>query len=237
MLHSYVYMLFVLFLLWIWFVIRYLRKDLRRILWKTSVMWGLTGLIAEFWYFKDYRHPPSVLWHAVVSFEDFLFGFCITGISASLYDLLFTADRISYPRSYRYLIGVFFVAGVVMMLVFNNLLGFNSIFVSSFAFLLFAVLMICLRKDLLIPSLSSGILVVLLIIPIYMFFFNYIAPDYRNAYGLMTYHKFGNTVLGNIPFTELLWYFTWACFAGIAYDFASGKQKVTKSSSSMRFKP
>ena len=122
-----------------------------------------------------------------------------------------------------------FVLGTILLLIFNNGLGINSIFVSSFAFILLSIAMVAIRKDLLIPSIVSGILTLLIITPIYGIIFNYISPEYWNSYWLLSETKFGLTIFGNIPVTELLWYFSWGCLAGIGYDFASGTKKIHKS--------
>jgi len=195
---------------------------------KASIVGGFTGLIAEFWYFKDYWQPPLLLGQSVVSFEDFLFGFLITGIAISIYNTIFTAKSIQQEKNRKLFFGFLFLFGIACLLVFNNWIGFNSIFVSSLAFIIFSAVMVFMRNDLLIPSVMSGVLVLIIIIPIYAIIFNVISPDFWDTYWLLADTKFGITVLGNIPVTELLWYFSWGCLAGIGYDFAYGYKKVTR---------
>jgi len=74
----------------------------------------------------------------------------------------------------------------------------------------------------------SGVLVVIVIIPIYVIIFNVLSPKYWNEYWLLYETKFGGMILSNIPITELFWYFSWGSFAGVGYDFVSGKRKIKK---------
>ncbi|UGU14936.1 hypothetical protein LS482_14690 [Sinomicrobium kalidii] len=194
---------------------------------KASVMGGLAGLIAEFWYFRDYWRPPSSVGLATVSPEDFLFGFFITGLAVSVYDVVFRRTFSNGEQRRKKHFAFLFLTGIGALFLFNNWLGFNSIFVSSIAFIIFSVIMASIRKDLWIPLLVSGILTLLIIIPVYAIIFNLISPTYWDSYGLLSGTPYGATVLGNVPLTELLWYFSWGCMAGIAYDFASGKKKAT----------
>jgi len=225
---KYSYLLISVFLLLFWITIFLFKKELRAKIMRASIVGGFAGLIAEFWYFKDYWRPPLLLGQSVVSFEDFLFGFLITGIAVSIYDTIFTVKNIQQEKDRKLFFGFLFLLGVACLFIFNNWLGFNSILVSSLAFIIFSAVMIFIRNDLWIPSIMSGVLVVVIIIPIYAIIFNVISPDYWNTYWLLADTRFGITVLCNIPATELLWYFSWGCLAGIGYDFVSGNKKVTK---------
>ena len=222
----YTYLFISLFLFIPYFIIIFKRPDLRRKVIKTSLIGGVAGLIANFWYFRDYWRPPSLFGNTVISIEDFLFGFLITGIAASIYDTVFNKKYVKKYKKRKKFFGNLFLIGVIILFIFNNWLGINSIFVSSFAFLGFSIIIISIRKDLIIPSIVSGLLVTLIIIPIYIILFNYISPTYWDKYWLLANTSFGIEVLGNIPVTELIWYFTWGCFAGISYDFVSGSEKV-----------
>jgi hypothetical protein len=222
----YTYLFISLFLFIPWFIIIFKRPDLRRKVIKTSLIGGVAGLIANFWYFRDYWRPPSLFGNTVISIEDFLFGFLITGIAASIYDPVFNKKYVKKHKKRKKFFGNLFLIGVIILFIFNNWLGINSIFVSSFAFLGFSIIIVSIRKDLIIPSIVSGLLVTLIIIPIYIILFNYISPTYWDKYWLLANTSFGIEILGNIPVTELIWYFTWGCFAGISYDFVSGSEKV-----------
>lgn len=222
---QYTYLFLSLLLLAIWLIIFwFLQNGARKILIKISVIGGLAGLISELWYFKDYWHPPSLLGNARISLEDFLFGFAFVGIAATIYKVIFKKDNERHKKGYKTMFFIFFVIGVFSLLLFNNLLKFNSIFVSSFIFLILSLIMVFVRKDLMVQSIMSGILSLLVIIPIYILLFNFMFPNYWDKYWLLADTTFGIKVIGNIPMTELLWYFSCGCFAGIAYDFYTGRE-------------
>ncbi|RNL84680.1 hypothetical protein ED312_13405 [Sinomicrobium pectinilyticum] len=224
---QYIYLFISVFLCVPWIVFFCSRPDLRRKILKTSIIGGLAGLAAEFWYFRDYWRPPSSVGLATVSPEDFLFGFFITGLAVSVYDVVFRKSISNGEQRRKRHFAFLFLTGIGALFLLSNWLGFYSIFVSSVAFIIFSIIMASIRKDLWIPLLGSGILTLLLIIPGYTVLFNLISPTYWDLYGLLSGTPYGATVLGNIPLTELLWYFSWGCMAGIAYDFASGKKKTT----------
>lgn len=226
---KYTYLLIPLFLFIPWLIIFLSRTDLREKIIKAGVFGAPAGVIAEFWYFADYWQPPLIFENSVFMIEDLLAGFFITGVTVSVYDMIFTEKNIREEKNRKMFFLGLFVLGTILLLIFNNGLGINSIFVSSFAFILLSIAMVAIRKDLLIPSIVSGILTLLIITPIYGIIFNYISPEYWNSYWLLSETKFGLTIFGNIPVTELLWYFSWGCLAGIGYDFASGTKKIHKS--------
>ncbi|MBC9796115.1 lycopene cyclase domain-containing protein [Sinomicrobium weinanense] len=223
--YAYLFISVLLFVPWLAFCLS--RPDLKKKILKTSVLGGLAGLIAEFWYFRDYWQPPSLFGKATVSPEDFLFGFFITGIAVAGYDVAFRKTNATGAKKRKKFFAGLFATGVFSLFIFNNWMGFNSIFVSSLAFVAFSVVMSLFRKDLWLPSLISGMLTVLIIIPVYAIIFNLLYPDFWNKYGLLSGSAYGIAVLGHIPVTELVWYFSWGSMAGIAYDFASGKKKMT----------
>lgn len=226
---KYTYLLIGIFLTGPWLAIYFrLGKKQRRRMVKGSLMGGLAGFVAEYWYFKDYWQPVSMFGHSVISLEDFLFGFTITGIAANVYDGMFRGKTEKGSKNRRKLFGGLFLAGIALMIIVNMVLGVNSILVSSFAFVLFTAIMVTLRPDLLWQSLLSGVFSIAIIIPVYSIIFNVISPDYWEKHWLLAGSRLGVSVLGNIPVTELLWYFTWGCMAGIAHNFASGAVRIKK---------
>lgn len=52
-------------------VIYSVRTELRQMILRLSFVGGFMGLIAEYWYFKDYWRPPNLLGVTRVSIEDF----------------------------------------------------------------------------------------------------------------------------------------------------------------------
>ena len=220
------YLLITLLLMLPWLLLYNTKKGVRKKMLKASVMGGLSGFIAEYWYFNDYWQPPTLLGQSVISIEDFLFGFTITGISVSIYECTFAVKMVHSFANQRKLFGLLFLTGITFMMVFNVMLGINSIIVSCLAFIFFTIIMITIRFDLLKQAVLSGILTLLIVIPVYTLLFDVINPGYWDAHWLLAKTQLGITVLGNIPVTELVWYFSWGCFAGTAHSFASGKASI-----------
>ena len=80
------------------------------------------------------------------------------------------------------------------------------------------------RHDLFRPSITNGVLLMLLVIPLYLFLIH-ISPNYVARYSILDHHGHIPEIHG-IPFTELLWYLTWGMFAMSAYPFYSGKTLI-----------
>ena len=216
-------MLAILFLIPV-AVIYSVRTELRQTVNRLFFVGGFMGLVAEYWYFQDYWRPPTLLGVARISVEDFLFGVGAVCLGSVIYKFVFRVKYLDsiYPKRYV-LLCIYFVLGYSSMIIFNGLLNINSIFVSSIAFLVIAGWMILLRKDLLVPSLLSGLLLSLFALMVYLILFDMLSPNFWDNYWLLSNTKYGIKILGNVPLTELLWYFSWGCLAGIAYDFTFGK--------------
>lgn len=209
-----------------WVVIYFFKPSLRKKMLKTSIMGGLAGFIAEYWYFKDYWHPPTLLGQTVVSFEDFLFGFTITGLSVTVHQVFYTVATERKEKSRKKMFGIMFLCGVAIMMVLNVLLKYNSIIVSCLCFMCFTLLMMYIRPDLMGQAFLSGLLMLLVILPVYLLLFDLLNTRYWDKYWLLARTPLGIRILGHIPVTELIWYFTWGCFAGIAHSFATGSIRV-----------
>ena len=203
-----------------------LRKSLRKKMLKVSIMGGLGGFVAEYWYFKDYWHPPTLMGQSIVSIEDFLFGFTIMGIAVSVYEFAFSVTKEQVYKKRKKLFGRMFLVGVISLMLFNIVFGINSIIVSCAVFVAFTIFILILRPDLLLQAITSGVLTVLVVLPVYALLFNVVNPSYWDSYWFLARTKLGVTVLGNIPVTELSWYFTLGSFVGAAHSFASGRGRV-----------
>ena len=86
--------------------------------------------------------------------------------------------------------------------------------------------MLSKRTDLLKEAFFSGLFVLIILFAVYHILFNLIFLDFWDKCWLLANTKYGITIYGNIPLTEMIWYFTWGSFSGVAYNFASGKKKI-----------
>lgn len=223
---KYLYLLLSLYTLAWWLIMYWKRPDLRRALWRTSIAGALAGPVAEVWYFPDYWQPLTLIGPGKIFIEDFIVGFGIVGMSVGIYDLFFRMKNENGFPSRKKEFLLMFLVGVVVMVGGNNVIGWNSVIVSEAAFLLFAAWILIRRPDLLKASLMTGALLTIIMFPIYVILFSWISPHYWDDIWLLAGTSLGKEIL-HIPLTELIWYFTWGCFGGIAYNFVKGTRKIS----------
>lgn len=210
---------------WLWAFIN--RPQLRKKMIRAGLFGGLMAPPAEYWYFSDYWRPPGLFGYKIVFIEDFLFGFAVTGLSAIVYEVLFNAQYEKTARNYKKLFLGMFAFGIGLMMLFNTVLGFNSMITSCICFVFFTVFVLVLRPDLLMQSVLSAFLMLIVILIVYVPLFDIFNTTYWQKYWLLYgTNPWGIILFGNIPLTELMWYFFWGGFAGIAHPFASGRVRV-----------
>jgi len=203
-----------------------IRKDLAKLALLVGSFGGTAGVMAEVFYFHDYWRPPSLFGTAVPSPEDLIFGFSITALAVITFLVLgrkrLTAGMAPHGKIYLSL----FIGGLLSMLIFNVWLGINSIFVSSITFLVFSVIMLYMRRDLIDAAAYSAVALTLLTLGVYIVLFDCFFTDFWQRYWLLHGTRYGMFVFGNVPLTELLWYFSWAVAGSISYPFITGKKIV-----------
>ncbi len=219
------YLFLALSFLLFWTLFYFIRKDLRRKLRRVGLFGGLIGPVAEYWNYKDYWHPPSLMGNELVFIEDIIIGVTVTGISAVVYDIFFkTTDEVYVPNTKK-MFGIMFILSIIALIVFVGL-GYNSVFVSSITLPILTAFMLYKRPDLLKVAFWTTSIVLVIMLIVYHILFNVLFSNFWDKYWLLKDTKYGVTVCGNIAITEIIWYLTWSSFAGIAYNFASGKKKV-----------
>ncbi len=219
---SYAYLLLGLFLSSIWGVIWYFRKDLRSKLYKASAIGAVLGPVSEYWYLKDYWNPPRTFAWSIFSLEDILFGATVLGVSAVLYEAVSRRKPLTHDHSRLPSFIGLLIACVIALFIFTNLLGFSSIFVTSFLFLFAACFMVAHRTDLFIPSVSTGGLLLVIIIPIYLLLFELLFRDFWREYWFLYDTPTGWIVSRSLPCTVLIWYFSLGTVGGIFSHFIRG---------------
>lgn len=187
-----------------------------------SAIISILGPISEIWYFADYWHPVTLLSHSAVNIEDLVFSFALGGIVFGLYKTAFgltASEARQYPRRKWFpLLAVTEVLGA--LIIFSTYLRFNSVVVTVGAFSLLALLIWFKRKDLVGPSILSGLLTTVIFLLIYQVMFKFVSdlgPEWCkecNPSGIVLY---------GVNVEELLWDFTWGVVGGVSYEFVSGR--------------
>ncbi len=215
------YLLLGLSLLAVWSLIYVTRRDLQRMMMRVSIVGAFAGILSEYWYFRDYWRPPLAIHWGNISLDDAIFGFAITGISASIVLWLTKKKSVQVTSGHpKIFLGLFCIC-LALLILLCDVLHLQSIFVTSGLFLFCTVVMISMRPDLLKLSILSGCITALLIAPIYVVL-SALFPGYWQQYWLLAGTSVGGLLAPGIPGTEILWYFSWGAFAGIASHFARG---------------
>lgn len=143
------------------FVLIYLsRKDLRDKMVKIGVFVGILGIFSEYFFFKDYWIPPLILKIGDLGgIEDFLFGFMAGGIGAAIYDVVFHKRLLRRGNHHYWIIPLVLFSEFLAMMIFSNNLGFNSIYASAIGFLVPAIIIVAVRRDLFLETIFSAVLV------------------------------------------------------------------------------
>ena len=216
------YIIYSFIFLVIWLVLFLIRRDIRRRMLLFSLIASLMGPLSEFWFLKDYWKRQTILGYPL-GIEDLLFAFAIGGITYSIYKILFKKHlkKNNRLKPQKWLIAGFTLTVLLSLLVLTNVIGINSIFSSSIAFIIVTILIWISRPDLIKPSIISGFLVLLTFIVVYQIiqiFFPTMLIEW--CYGC---NPSGIRIL-NINIEELLWDFCWGLVGSIIYPAYRGKE-------------
>lgn len=80
------------------------------------------------------------------------------------------------------------------------------------------------RRDLLWPALITALIMMPIFIVVYILVFHLGAPEFWDKYWDLKPTRWGVTIFGDVPLTELLWYFTWGLLGSVSYPFISGRR-------------
>jgi len=231
--YKYAYLIANFFFLAVWLFIFWRVKNLRRPMLIMSLITASFGPISEIWYFADYWKPEIALPLPIVGgVEDLLFGFSIGGIGAFAYESLFVrgvCKCVEKKGKRELFLLIFFAIEGTAMIILNNLLGLNSIYASSIGMVVFAMIMLVLRPDLLIHAVGSAFLVAGTMFVIY-----FLGQEFfpKSHFWVERIWKLSGTEQGivifkHIPWTEMLWGLSWGLVWGPMYEFLVGARTIS----------
>ncbi|WP_075352401.1 lycopene cyclase domain-containing protein [Algoriphagus marinus] len=190
---------------------------------KVGAVGGLMGIIAEVWYFRDYWRPPTLFGEGVVGFEDYIIGFALFGVGGYIHSS-FTKKEINFskqtPAKNRDFFFLFLI-GCGSLTVFSMLLGIHSGYVTFLTFFLLSVYIWIQRPDLIGLSIISAFATLGISFLIYYINFNLFFPHFWDTYGMLKKPILGLEIF-NIPFSEMLWHFTWAMLCSMFRGYRNG---------------
>lgn len=212
---GYLILVFIGMIFWVVFFI--LRKDLRKFMLKMGVFYGLLSVVtACLWWTLDWWHPVT-LTGTRVGIEDFFTGFGAGPVMAVIYQVFFTKKLVGQVKKFP-LVRFLFCAVVLLSIhVLIRYLGVTSFWAFDSIVFIGMLIMWIARKDLIVPSIWSGILTTICILPSYWATI-LLVPGWVPATYYFEHLPTAMLVTG-IPIVELIFWFVSASFIGILSAF------------------
>ncbi len=205
----------------IWALIFSIRKDLRKEMLFMSTIIGILSLLSSYyWWTVDWWRPLTIT-GTRVGIEDFIMGFTSGGITASLYEVVF--KRGLYKRKLHHHAGagftiLLFLSQTIMWLFWG--VGLTSFWASTISMMLTALIIMVVRKDLILTSFLSGVLMVLISFSFYLTIL-FISPQWVNQ----TYLSgLSGIRIINIPIEEFIFWFLFGLVFGPLYEYWQGER-------------
>ena len=222
--YQYSYLIGTLVLIIIWLILFFLRKDVRKEMLILSLVAGFAGLIVDPVYSSDWWRPLT-LTNTMPGIESFIFGFGVVGIGAVIYEEAFN-KKLKTKKQFN-IINYLFIAILTLILFFGCffILKINSFYSSIPAFLIPLAVIFVKRRDLILDSLYSGILLTMLSIIFYA------VPELITPGWITASWNFGiisKISILKIPLEDLIWFFLVGLYAGPLYEYLRGGKLVKK---------
>src|SRR5260221_2677715 len=219
-----------------WGLFYFARRDLHSRIVVMSILLLPLAHIGQYYFLKDYWHPPLILPIRVGGFvfgglADLLFAFAMGGIATGAFPVLCRQIAVAGNASPRHWIGFAFLAiEGVCVVGLTQFLHINSIFSSSLGFVFTAVLMIVIRHDLFISLVVSGLISGLTIAGAEGIL-SFVVPLYLSRYWYLYHAQYGMLIFNRVPATELMWGIAFGMVIGPIFDFYKGQTFVATSES------
>jgi len=219
--YQYTYLLIDLLGLLIWLPLFFVRKDTRKEMIIMSLLFGFVAIVTEPIYLLDWWKPLTITGTAV-GLEDFLYGFMVGGIGSVIYEVIFQkrmqTKRMSESRKERQNIFFYFFGGVFAFVFFGSFLflGFNTLISTIIAFIFGLTIIFIRRKDLIINSLVTGILLLLISFIIYSIG-EVIFPGWVRIFWF--FKNVPDIIIFNVPIDDVIFVLLAGSFIAPLYEF------------------
>jgi len=227
---QYSYLLTGLGFLLVWILLFIWRKDVRKEMILLSVIFGIVGLIAEPIHIQDWWKPLTIT-NTAVGIEDFLYGFGVGGIAAVIYEEIFKKrirmrkigkkKELKRDKSMIIFVSLFLAAFIVLFYVFNV----NTFIGATLLLAVGTLVMWIRRRDLIVDSVASGILILLVSFAVYSVT-EIITPGWVRAFWY--FQNVPNIIIFNVPIDDIVWFFLAGAFIGPLYEFWQDGRLVNK---------
>ena len=220
--YQYTYLLMGLIFLIPWIALFIWRKNTRKEMLTISVIFAIIGPFVEFIYTTDWWSPHFLFDFSSAGIEDVLFGFVCGGIAAVVYEDIFKKRikirKVSKTQEEKENISFLFILGIaaIFFLVPFFVFGVNSLYSTILGLAIPTLIIWIKRKDLILDSLATGIILVLITSFVYTLL-EFLTPGWVSAF--WHFKNVPNIIIVNVPIDDIIWYFLAGLFLGPLYEF------------------
>jgi hypothetical protein len=202
-----------------WLLLFYFKKDLRKEMIFSGVLLGVLSILTARFFINDYWHPENLNKLRFV-IGDFFFGFFPGAVACVIYEGLFSKRLLKRDSRYHWKLFIWpllIIGGALFF--FFLYLGLNSMYASSIALIVMAIVIVIFRRDLFWDTILSSLLYGLICMVGYKILFS-IYPGILEAWWLSAGAS-GTLIIG-IPIEELVFQFSLGMAMGPIYEFVIG---------------
>jgi len=212
--YTFSYLIGTLALLVIWVILFLQRKDTRKEILIISIVLGFVGLIVDPIYASDWWFP-TLITNTIPGIESFLLGFAIGGITTAIYPILFKKKM--KKENEKINLNFLFIGGLVIALFLAlYFAGLNSFHAAIPAFLIPTIIIYIKRKDLIINSIVSAILLTIISLLFYLLP-ELITPGWISA--TWNFELISGIIILKAPLEDLIWIFMVGLLIGPFYEY------------------
>lgn len=210
--YSYAYLVWCGIFALVWLFLYWARADARREMWLLSIIITPLGPMSQYFHAQDYWRPETIT-ATLVGPEDFIISFLIGGISAALYEYVYSGSHERRVRAGAWWYVVVAYLASTAAFVLGTLYGFTSAKVLVAVLLAAGILTVMARPHLLRHAILSSITFG----SFYFVMFQVLIFLYPGIVEAWWIGDSGTALLG-MPVEELGWGFLWGFVAGPASE-------------------
>ena len=224
---KYIYTILASLFLFVWLILFFTRKNVRKEMLLVSFPGAFFGPLSDFFYFKDWWHPFTFS-GSFLSFEALITGFGIGGIAAVIYEVVFREKLNQRNLKFNFshflkILKVFTVLFCIFAITFS--LVDNSFYATDLTFLILIIFELYRRPDLIKDSFYSGILMVTVSVGIYAVL-DMIIPGWVD--NIWVFKNTPRIFFLSLPLDDMVWYFLAGAGVGplVEFIFSVKLQKI-----------
>lgn len=197
------------------------RPDLRKLMLRISVVFGIGGVLSEFIYVSDWWHPTT-LTGTVIGIEDFMFGFFFSGTVATCYEVVMN-KTLQFGGEHKNRYRFRYIALSVLLVFFGSTLLFDihSFAATLLAFGLCTLWILVLRSDLIFNSVFSALAGCLLAL-VFFGVPEWITPGWVSA--TWAFDRLSGYFIFYVPMEDFFWFLLAGAFIGPLIKFRKNYQ-------------